>query len=133
LCHTKYYSIISIKCPYAGTNIRGRGYSGIVNKAYNKLVRDKIPQVIKANGGIPKTRVLADSEYLGELIKKLGEESREFEEAKSAEELADIQEVVNALAAAIGLSAEELESIRRQKAAERGGFTGKIFLQEVEE
>jgi predicted house-cleaning noncanonical NTP pyrophosphatase (MazG superfamily) len=102
-------------------------------KIYNKLVRDKIPAIIAADGKKLKTRILNDEEHLRALIKKLSEELVEFEEALSVEELADLQEIIHALADAIGSSKEELEKVRAKKAEKRGGFNEKIFLEAAEE
>jgi predicted house-cleaning noncanonical NTP pyrophosphatase (MazG superfamily) len=100
--------------------------------SYKKLVRDKIPEIIQAKGQKPITRILDEQEHLEELIKKLAEEYEEFKEAVSLEELADIQEVVHALAEAIGATKEELEKVRAQKAEERGKFEKRIYLEGVE-
>jgi predicted house-cleaning noncanonical NTP pyrophosphatase (MazG superfamily) len=102
-------------------------------KIYNKLVRDKIPAIIAADGKKLKTRILNDEEHLQALIKKLSEELVEFEEVLSVEELADLQEIIHALADAIGSSKEELEKVRAKKAEKRGGFNEKIFLEAAEE
>jgi predicted house-cleaning noncanonical NTP pyrophosphatase (MazG superfamily) len=102
-------------------------------KVYKKLVRDKIPQIIKADGKKLKTRILSDEEHLEELIKKLGEELKELNEARSVEELADVQEIVHAIADAIGSSKDELEKVRAKKAEARGSFKNKIFLESAEE
>lgn len=102
-------------------------------KKYNKLVRDKIPEIIRANNAKPKTRILGDEEYLKELIRKLKEETAEFEETPSTEELADIKEVLIALCGAMGIRAGELEDMRRKKAKTNGRFKNRIFLEEVEE
>jgi predicted house-cleaning noncanonical NTP pyrophosphatase (MazG superfamily) len=67
------------------------------------------------------------------LIKKLGEELSEFEEALSVEELADLQEIIHAIADAIGTNKQELEKVRAEKAEKRGGFNNKIFLESVED
>ena len=96
-----------------------------------KLVRDKIPEIIKADGGKPITRILDKESYLASLVEKLGEEYAEFREAHSLEELADVQEVVLALARVIA-SPEELERVRAAKAAERGAFEQQIFLERTE-
>jgi predicted house-cleaning noncanonical NTP pyrophosphatase (MazG superfamily) len=104
-----------------------------VVKIYNKLVRDKIPAIIAADGKKLKTRILSDEEHLQALIKKLSEELAEFEEALSVEELADLQEIVHALAGAIGSDKNELEKVRAKKAEKRGGFSEKIFLEAAEE
>lgn len=102
-------------------------------KVYNKLVRDKIPDIIKADGKKFKTRILDDKELLAELIKKLKEEAAEFEENPSIEELADIKEITIAIREVLGIHAGELEDKRRQKAASNGRFKNKIFLESAEE
>lgn len=99
---------------------------------YKKLVRDKIPQIIKADGKKPKTRLLKNKEYLKELIKKLHEEVSEFEQKPSIEELADIKELTIAIREAMNIHAGELEDARRKKAATNGRFKEKIFLESVE-
>ena len=102
-------------------------------KTYNKLVRDKIPEIIQADGKKTNTKLLDDKEYLGELIKKLQEEAAEFADNPSVEELADIKEITIAIREALGIHAGELEDARRQKAAANGRFKNKIFLESVEE
>lgn len=102
-------------------------------KIYNKLVRDKIPQIIQNDGKKYWSRILSDEEHLEELLKKLGEELEELKEARSIEELADVKEIVHALADALGVSQEELEKVRIDKAKKRGGFRDKIFLEKVED
>lgn len=100
--------------------------------SYKKLVRDKIPEIIEASGGKPITKTLADDEYLRELIKKLKEETEELAEDNSVEELADVQEVILALCEYLGISKEELERAREQKAKQRGAFKKRIYLEGVE-
>ena len=95
---------------------------------YNKLVRDNIPQMIKAQGETPHIRILSQDEYLCCLRSKLNEEVAEYLESGSLEELADILEVVYALTEAEGYSTVDLLSAYEKKHSERGGFTGKIFL-----
>lgn len=102
-----------------------------MTKIYNKLVRDKIPEIILANGEAPITRVLSDEEYLGALVAKLEEETAELKQDTSIEELADVQETVLALADVIA-SRAELEKVRTAKAEARGAFKDKIFLERVE-
>jgi predicted house-cleaning noncanonical NTP pyrophosphatase (MazG superfamily) len=102
------------------------------SRIYNKLVRDKIPEIIRADGKRLKSRVLNDEEHLEALLKKVEEELAELREAKNAEELADLHEVLLALADALGISHDELEKVRADKAIKRGGFQQKIFLEEVE-
>ncbi|WP_392960145.1 nucleoside triphosphate pyrophosphohydrolase [Streptomyces sp. LN245] len=94
-----------------------------------KLVRDRIPEVIRADGGDPVTYVASPAEYRRRLRDKLGEEVIEFLEAdgdSALEELADVLEVVRALAVELGSDAERLEQIRAAKACERGGFAERI-------
>lgn len=95
---------------------------------YNKLVRDKIPDLIKEQGQNPVIRILDDEEYTLCLLKKLDEETAEFHRERSAEELADILEVVFALADDIGISKEDLMQIYQKKHEQRGGFTDRVFL-----
>ncbi|MBR3446372.1 MAG: nucleoside triphosphate pyrophosphohydrolase [Oscillospiraceae bacterium] len=100
--------------------------------SYQKLVRDKIPEIIEAAGKKPVTHILDEASFLSELDRKLNEECAEYQESRSMEELADMLEVMYAIAEARGSSAAELESIRQKKAAERGAFSKRIFLDGVE-
>lgn len=95
---------------------------------YNKLVRDKIPEIIRAAGEVPHTRTLNEEEYCRLLEMKLDEEVGEYHRDKNPEELADILEVVFALAESIGCSREELMKGYQQKHDARGGFENRIFL-----
>ncbi len=98
---------------------------------YHKLVRDRIPEIIEKAGKKCRTAILSESEYLAMLDEKLNEELAEYQESKSLEELADLLEVMRAVAAVRGSSFEQVESIRRDKAEKRGGFTKRILLLEV--
>lgn len=100
-------------------------------KIYNKLVRDKIPEIIEADGKTCTTEILSDEQYIKMLDEKLNEELAEYQESKDIEELADMLEVMYAIATARGYSQEQLETIRKQKADKRGGFEKKILLLEV--
>ena len=100
---------------------------------HNKLVRDKIPEIIEKSGKTPVTHILSDEEYLSELDKKLYEECSEYQADKSIEELADMLEVMYAIAEARGWSVSELEAVRSEKAEKRGGFRDKIYLEYVED
>jgi len=102
---------------------------------YNKLVRDRIPEIIKEAGKRPTTRIAAEAEYLQLLEAKIEEELAELREpgAKRTEELADILEIVLALAAAEGMSPGQLYALRHKKAEERGKFDDRVVLVEVEE
>ena len=95
---------------------------------YNKLVRDKIPELIRGQGETPSFRVLDGKEYTACLEKKLDEEVAEFHRDRNPEELADILEVVLALAEDIGCSHEELKEIYQKKHEQRGGFRDRYFL-----
>ena len=97
-------------------------------KTYNKLIRDKIPEIIENKGGKAEIRVLSDEEYVVCLEAKLDEEVGEYHRDKTAEELADILEVVYALADSIGCSKEELIKIYQKNHDDRGGFKKKLFL-----
>lgn len=94
-----------------------------------KLVRDKIPEIIRARGDTgPSSRVAGRGEYRALLARKLQEETAEYVSAPAIEELADIMEVVYALAEEFGCSREELERIRREKEKTRGGFRARIVM-----
>jgi len=98
---------------------------------YHKLVRDRIPEIIAASGKACSTAVLDEKDYIRLLDEKLNEELAEYQESKSMEELADLLEVIRAVAKARGSSMEEVERIRREKAEKRGGFEKRILLTEV--
>ena len=91
-------------------------------KKYDKLVRDKIPEIIHDQGKGVCFRVLSDAEFKEYLVKKLYEEVTEFCESRSLEELADITEVIYALAEVNGYSVFDLGRMRRAKLREKGGF-----------
>ena len=99
---------------------------------HEKLVRDKIGELIEASGRVAKTRILDDDEYKIQLEKKLFEEVSEYQKDKTPEELCDILEVVFALAKVHGVSREELEKMRKDKEDERGAFDKKIYLIEAQ-
>ena len=96
-----------------------------------KLVRDRIPEIIKHAGKKPITEILSQEEYLKELDKKLNEEVAEYQEDKSIEEMADVLEVLFAICEARGHSLEELLQVREDKREKRGGFKNKIYLIET--
>lgn len=98
-------------------------------KKYNKLVRDKIPEIIAAKGGRAVTHIAVGEEYRQKAIEKLQEELAEFLESSDPEELADLLEVVYAVADSLGVSHDQLEEKRTQKLRERGGFTKRIILE----
>ena len=100
---------------------------------YCKLVRDKIPEIIKASGKDAVTCILPDKEYAIFLERKLDEEIREYHESKDVEELADILEIIISLAEIKGYKFSDLYDIRTQKAKEKVVFSNKIFLISVSE
>lgn len=99
---------------------------------YNKLIRDKIPEIIENNGGKAVIRQLSQEEYLKFLEAKLDEEVGEYHRDHTVEELADILEVVYALAKAYGCSKEELFAVYDKKHTQRGGFEKRLLLIESE-
>ena len=98
---------------------------------YNKLIRDKIPEIIKSKGAVPITHVASDEEYQQKLKAKLQEEVNEFLEDSDEEELADILEVIYALCDLYKIDKEKLEQLRKDKAKKRGGFKNRIILDET--
>jgi predicted house-cleaning noncanonical NTP pyrophosphatase (MazG superfamily) len=103
---------------------------------YHKLVRDGIPRIIETSGGQPVTRVLDQAGYLAALRAKLIEEAEEAQAASDGQlrsELADVLEVLQALAAAQGLSWEDVVTEAARKRDERGGFDQRIFLEYVDQ
>lgn len=97
---------------------------------YNKLVRDKIPERIRAKGEAAKTHVADEQEYWQKLKEKLSEEVQEFAQAESIEELADILEVIDAIVAHKRFDRGEIENMKREKRQGRGGFAERIILDE---
>lgn len=100
-------------------------------KQYNKLVRDRIPEIIEASGKSCVTEILSDADYLELLDAKLDEELAEYHKDQNVEELADLLEVIYAAAKARGYTLEQLEVVRAEKASKRGAFEKKILLKEV--
>lgn len=99
---------------------------------YNKLVRDKIPEIIAQGGSKAVTHIADEKEFEEALYQKLGEEVKEFQEKPSAEELADILEVAYAICDWKRIDRVELESLRQKKAENRGGFEKRIILEKTE-
>jgi predicted house-cleaning noncanonical NTP pyrophosphatase (MazG superfamily) len=104
---------------------------GIRTIRYDKLVRDRIPEIIESDGKTAEIEILDDREYRRCLDEKLGEELNEYLESGKLEELADIMEVIYALVDLEGTSRDEFERIRAEKEADRGGFSKRFFLKEV--
>jgi len=93
-----------------------------------KLVRDKIPQLMRADGCDPNVETLDDDRFETALRTKLLEETNEFLADGRVEELADLLEVIRALADRRGLTMDNLERVRLEKRARRGGFEERFFL-----
>ena len=98
---------------------------------YNKLVRDKIPEIIKQKGTMPVTHIASESEYWQKLKEKLQEEVSEFLESESIEEIADILEVLEAIYEVKKFSQNEIQKVKEEKVHTRGSFKNKIILEET--
>ncbi len=101
-------------------------------KIYNKLVRDKIPDIIEQDGSKAYIRYLDEKEYNEQLNKKLLEEVKEYIESEEVEEIADILEVIESILKFKKVSEEEILKIKNEKKSKRGGFDKKIFLEKEE-
>ena len=101
-------------------------------KKYNKVVRDKIPEIIAESGKKSNIKQLDDESFLAELEKKLIEEVNEYTESKDVEELADLLEVIYRISELKGVSSDELEKIREDKVEKRGKFASNLFLIDAE-
>lgn len=100
---------------------------------HNKLVRDKIPEIIRAHGETPHTHTIEDDEeYLRALFAKQREEALELEKDCNLGELADNLEVIRAIAKTLGFTPEQIEEARQEKYDARGGFDKRIFLEYTE-
>lgn len=113
------------------TRLIEKGYHPHPSTKHNKLVRDKIPDVIRENGEEAVIRVADSDEYRGRLRMKLFEEAVEYIESEEVEELADMLEVIYTLAKLRGASPDMLERLRQEKRAVRGGFDNRIILEET--
>ena len=102
-------------------------------KKYNKLVRDRRPEIIEKSGMRPVVETLDDEAYKKYLHEKLGEEMQEYLESDNVDELADLVEVIYALLNYKGIGINDFEDLRKKKAAERGAFDRILLLKEVVE
>ena len=100
---------------------------------YDKLIRDKIPEIIEQSGKKCIVEVMDNDTYIEYLDQKLNEELAEYQQDKSVEELADLLEVMYAVVVARGYSVEELERKRLDKAEKRGAFEKRLLLKSVSE
>jgi predicted house-cleaning noncanonical NTP pyrophosphatase (MazG superfamily) len=103
----------------------------MIVKTYNKLVRDKIPEIIEKSGNKAVFEKAGQQEYISFLNGKLGEELKEYLESQNIEELADMVEIIYAILDYKQVSIEEFENIRLQKTSERGAFKERLLLKEV--
>ncbi|WP_088892405.1 nucleoside triphosphate pyrophosphohydrolase [Leptolyngbya ohadii] len=98
---------------------------------YRKLVRDRIPEIIRATGGQCEVKTLPEEEYYQALRSKLVEEAQEAATASSAElisEIADLYEVIDALLTAHNIEKSSVIDMQEQRRLERGGFDQRVFL-----
>ncbi len=102
-----------------------------MKKTYHKLIRDKIPEIIEAQGQYCVVKELSCEEYLEMVDAKLDEELAEYHKDQNLEELADLMEVIYAAAEARGYTREQLEKVRSEKEAQRGAFCKRLLLLEV--
>lgn len=101
-----------------------------------KLVRDRIPDLISELGNTVTVETLDHSTHIAELKKKLKEEACEVGSAKSREELieeiADVKEVLDALVRKLSIHSQEIEDVKKKKSIKNGGFERGLFLKTVE-
>lgn len=110
------------------------GASSLGAIRYDKLVRDRIPEIVSAGGLVPVTRTLGEHEYVAALRAKVVEEAAELADASDeelVEELADLQEVCDALSVALRISAEDVRRVREERARLRGRFEKRTLLIET--
>ena len=103
-----------------------------MRKVYDKIVRDRIPEIIEKDGKRAETMIVSENEMKAGLMTKLVEETREFAESGETEELADVMEVIYALLDLRGETMADVERIRINKKETRGGFEKRIKLISVE-
>jgi len=110
-----------------------------MHKRYGKLVRDKIPEIIRDDGGVPNIRLMNEEEYRKELLYKLIEEAEECQQAgfdpvdsELVNQLVDVSDILNAIFEEFGITPEYLKEVKDKKYKEQGGFTKKIFLESIQ-
>lgn len=109
-----------------------------MRKIHNKLVRNKVPQIIRENQQIPITRKLDEEDFINELLRKLEEEIQEVIGARNdkeelTKEIGDVYEVLDAIMDLYKLDKNLVLELQERKRQERGGFEEKIYLESVEE
>ena len=105
-----------------------------MRKTHNKLIRDKIPEIIEKTGEKYKVRTLDNEEYKKELLKKIAEEAKEVldttgDRKELVKELGDVLEVIDHLISAFELDKTEIEKVKQERKESRGGFDKKLFLE----
>ena len=99
---------------------------------YNKLIRDRIPEIVKKAGWVPTVRVLKKGEFLGAVKKKVQEEAGELIQSRDKkgiiDEIVDIQELLDVLAAEVKLTKPAVKKLQAAKRKKRGGFRKRLFL-----
>lgn len=100
-------------------------------KVYDKLVRDRIPEIIESSGNKCEIEVVSDEVALEYLYKKLNEEVSELLEDKNLDEIADVMEVLFAIGSKYGYSEEDVLNRRNKKKDARGGFEGNLILKKT--
>ena len=101
-------------------------------KEYDKLIRDKIPEIIQESGRRCVVELLSDEDFLLYLNRKLLEEVNEYLESNDVEELADLEEVLRAILKAKGVDYDAFDQLRLEKVEKRGAFDKKLLLKETE-
>ena len=106
-------------------------------KIYNKLIRDKIPEIIKVDKRNPKIRIMDDEEYRQELFNKVIEEAKELirtngKTKEMIKEIGDIYEVIDTIIKTYDLNKDEIKEVQDKRRFERGGFEKKLFLEYVD-
>ena len=107
-------------------------------KIYNKLIRDKISEIIKADKRNPKIRVMDEEEYRQELFNKAVEEAKELMKTNGKtkemiKEIGDVYEVIDTIIKTYDLNKDEIKEMQNKRRSERGGFEKKLFLEYVDE
>ncbi|MDF2545776.1 MAG: hypothetical protein K0R93_674 [Anaerosolibacter sp.] len=98
---------------------------------YNKLVRDRIPEIIEKENKVHAIHTATDEEYISQLYEKVIEELNEFKENPSEEEMADILEVLAAISSYFRLDEDTIQQVREKKNEKRGKFDKRIILEKV--
>ena len=101
-------------------------------KKHNKLIRDRILEIIEANKEKPYFRILNKKEYIKEIKKKILEEAQELIEARGKKEIineiADVQELIDVLILKSGFTKSQIRKQQKIKKKKRGGFKKRLFL-----